>query len=137
MATTDDIGATARRTLHGQEKPVGLVLRGHFLTEEVQWPIQIGGTAAQLPRWTARRHQVTAIEAVVKGYRDHDRGRLIMACGTGKTLTALWIAETQAVRPLEMTTEEEAEWQALRQAQREFEIKTFDQRADQIRMALK
>ena len=60
-----------------------------------------------------------------------------MACGTGKTLTALWIAETQAVRPLEMTTEEEAEWQALRRAQREFEIKTFDQRADQIRMALK
>ncbi|MCX7417916.1 MAG: DEAD/DEAH box helicase family protein, partial [Planctomycetia bacterium] len=93
MATTDDIGATARRTLHGQEKPVGLVLRGHFLTEEVQWPVQIGGTAARLPRWTARPHQVTAIEAVVNGYRDHDRGRLIMACGTGKTLTALWIAE--------------------------------------------
>ncbi len=93
MATTDDIGATARRTLHGQEKPVGLVLRGHFLTEEVQWPVQIGGTAARLPRWKARPHQATAIEAVVNGFRDHDRGRLIMACGTGKTLTALWIAE--------------------------------------------
>ncbi len=93
MATTDDIGATARRTLHGQEKPVGLVLRGHFLMEEVQWPAQIGGTAEQLPRWTARPHQATAIDAVVNGYRDHDRGRLIMACGTGKTLTALWIAE--------------------------------------------
>ncbi len=95
MATTDDIGATARRTLHGQEKPVGLVLRGHFLTEEVQWPVQIGGTAARLPRWTARPHQATAIDAVVNGFQDqdHDRGRLIMACGTGKTLTALWIAE--------------------------------------------
>ena len=93
MATTDDIGATARRTLHGHEKPVGLVLRGHFLTEEVEWPVQIGGTAAPLDRWTARPHQATAIKAVVKGLRDHDRGRLIMACGTGKTLTALWIAE--------------------------------------------
>ncbi|MFM9961279.1 MAG: DEAD/DEAH box helicase family protein, partial [Planctomycetaceae bacterium] len=93
MATTDDIGTTARRTLHGQEKPVGLVLRGHFLTEEVQWPVQIGGTAARLPRWTARPHQATAIEAVVNGFRERDRGRLIMACGTGKTLTALWIAE--------------------------------------------
>ena len=41
MATTDDIGATARRTVHGQEKPVGLVLRGHFLTEEVKWPVKI------------------------------------------------------------------------------------------------
>ena len=93
MSTTDDIGATARRTLHGQEKPVGLVLRGHFLTEQVQWPIQIGGTAARLLRWKARPHQATAIRAVVGGFRDHDRGRLIMACGTGKTLTALWIAE--------------------------------------------
>ncbi len=93
MATTDDIGATARRTLHGQEKPVGLVLRGHFLTEEIQWPVQIGGTASPLPRWKARPHQAAAIEAVDSGYRDHDRGRLIMACGTGKTLTALWIAE--------------------------------------------
>jgi predicted helicase len=93
MATTDDIGATARRTLHGQEKPVGLVLRGHFLTEEVQWPVRIGGTAARLPRWKARPHQATAIEAVVNGFRDRDRGRLVMACGTGKTLTALWIAE--------------------------------------------
>ncbi len=95
MATTDDIGTTARRTLHGQEKPVGLVLRGHFLTEEVQWPIQIRGTAARLPRWTARPHQAAAIDAVVNGFREqeHDRGRLIMACGTGKTLTALRIAE--------------------------------------------
>ncbi len=93
MATTDDIGATARRTLHGQEKPVGLVLRGQFLTEEVDWPNQIGGSASPLDRWTARPHQAIAITAVVKGFRDHDRGRLIMACGTGKTLTALWIAE--------------------------------------------
>ncbi len=93
MATTDGVGATARRTLHGQEKPVGLVLRGHFLTEEVRWPVQIGGTAARLPRWNARSHQATAISAVVNGLRHHNRGQLIMACGTGKTLTALWIAE--------------------------------------------
>ncbi len=93
MATTDDIGTTARRTLHGQEKPVGLVLRGHFLTEAVQWPKQIRGTGARLLRWEPRPHQRTAIDAVVKGFHDHDRGRLIMACGTGKTLTALWMAE--------------------------------------------
>ena len=93
MATTDDIGSTALRTLHDQQKPVGLVLRGNFLTEEVRWPVQIGGTAARLPQWKARPHQATAIESVVNGFRDHDRGRLIMACGTGKTLTALWIAE--------------------------------------------
>jgi predicted helicase len=29
----------------------------------------------------------------VKGFQLADRGQLIMACGTGKTLTALFIAE--------------------------------------------
>ena len=100
MATTDNIGVTARRTLDDQEKKVGRVLRGDFLTEEIQWPVQIGGTAAPLDRWNPRPHQATAIDAVVNGFRDHDRGRLIMACGTGKTLTALWIAERLQQRRL-------------------------------------
>ena len=48
-----------------------------------------------------------------------------------------WIAEFQAIPPLQMTADEEAEWQAARQAQRQFELQTFDQRADQIQKALK
>ena len=35
-----------------------------------------------------------AIEDAVAGLENHNRGRLIMACGTGKTFTALRIAET-------------------------------------------
>jgi superfamily II DNA or RNA helicase len=30
---------------------------------------------------------------VVKGFGAHDRGQMIMACGTGKTLAALFVAE--------------------------------------------
>ncbi len=37
--------------------------------------------------------QANAIDDVVVGLGNHDRGRLIMACGTGKTFTALRIAE--------------------------------------------
>ena len=37
--------------------------------------------------------QAEAIEDAVTGLAHHDRGRLIMACGTGKTFTALRIAE--------------------------------------------
>ncbi len=37
--------------------------------------------------------QAKAIERCVEGLENHDRGRLIMACGTGKTFTALRIAE--------------------------------------------
>ena len=37
--------------------------------------------------------QAEAIEDAVAGLTNHDRGRLVMACGTGKTFTALRIAE--------------------------------------------
>ena len=42
---------------------------------------------------TPRTHQFEAIISVVKGFEKADRGQLIMACGTGKTLTSLWIKE--------------------------------------------
>ena len=38
-------------------------------------------------------HQQEAFDDVINGFKDHDRGKLIMACGTGKTFTALKIAE--------------------------------------------
>lgn len=98
IATTDDIGRNARDTIAGQEKPVGLVLRGELLTAEVHWPARIGEKPPSLPRKNRRPHQIAAIKDVTKGFRNHDRGQLIMACGTGKTLTALWIAEMLASR---------------------------------------
>ena len=48
------------------------------------------------PRKQMRPHQVDAFDNVINGFRDYDRGKLIMACGTGKTLTALRIAEKVA-----------------------------------------
>lgn len=40
-----------------------------------------------------REHQIEAIGKVVEGFEECDRGKLIMACGTGKTFTALRLAE--------------------------------------------
>lgn len=40
-------------------------------------------------------HQKQAISDVLDGYVEHDRGQMIMACGTGKTFTALRLAEQQ------------------------------------------
>lgn len=47
-----------------------------------------------LARKQPRPHQVEALAAVRTGLAEADRGKLIMACGTGKTYTALHIAET-------------------------------------------
>ncbi|MCF6734875.1 type ISP restriction/modification enzyme [Blastococcus sp. KM273129] len=40
-----------------------------------------------------RRHQQKALDDVRAGLAEHDRGQLVMACGTGKTFTSLRIAE--------------------------------------------
>lgn len=40
-----------------------------------------------------RPHQEKAINDVLKGFENNDRGKLIMACGTGKTFTSLKIVE--------------------------------------------
>ena len=93
IASTDDIGRNAWDTIKAQEKPVGVVLRGELLTAELRWPSRIGEQPAPLPRKEPRPHQLEAINKVAEGFQQHDRGQLIMACGTGKTVTALWIAE--------------------------------------------
>jgi predicted helicase len=45
------------------------------------------------PPLTLRPHQESAIADVIGGFEAADRGQLIMACGTGKTLTSLRLAE--------------------------------------------
>lgn len=46
---------------------------------------------------------------------------------------ARWIAEFDAIPPLDMTAEEEAEWQTARKAQKDYEKATFNERADKLR----
>ena len=43
-----------------------------------------------------RPHQQAALDDTVRGFAGESRGKLIMACGTGKTFTALRIAEAVA-----------------------------------------
>ena len=47
-------------------------------------------------RKTLREHQEIALAKTLLGFGTADRGKLIMACGTGKTFTSLKIAESQA-----------------------------------------
>ena len=55
--------------------------------------IQVEEEHAERPVQEPWELQVEAIEDVVEGLTNHDRGRLVMACGTGKTFTSLRIAE--------------------------------------------
>lgn len=42
--------------------------------------------------------QAEAMQRVVAGFDEHDRGKLVLPCGTGKSVVALWIAEQVAGR---------------------------------------
>ena len=57
------------------------------------WPDKVGGKAPKPVRAKPRPHQKAAINDVKRGFKKHSKGQLIMACGTGKTLTGLWIKE--------------------------------------------
>ena len=46
-------------------------------------------------RWDPLPHQREAIEKITAGLKEADRTTAVMACGTGKTLVALWAAEAQ------------------------------------------
>jgi hypothetical protein len=49
---------------------------------------------------------------------------------------ARWIAEFNAIPPIEMTEQEEADWQAARQTQRELDIAKSIARAEEIQRIL-
>lgn len=54
------------------------------------------GTEATAKKYDLRPHQKEAFDATTKYFEDNERGKLIMACGTGKTFTSLRIAEALA-----------------------------------------
>ena len=40
-----------------------------------------------------KEHQKIAVQKTLNHFNNYDRGQLILPCGTGKTLTSLWIKE--------------------------------------------
>ncbi|HPP45585.1 MAG TPA: DEAD/DEAH box helicase family protein [Methanomassiliicoccaceae archaeon] len=55
----------------------------------------IFGLPARLAKKSIRPHQQEAIDKAHEHFLTSDRGKLIMACGTGKTYAALKIAENE------------------------------------------
>ena len=99
IASTDGIGKNAQQVIDRQEKQVVCFLLEHFRHSEVDFPPSPEdlSTGQRKEKRTPRPHQVEAIRNVVDGFQKEDRGQLLMACGTGKTLTSLWIKE--ALKP--------------------------------------
>ena len=99
IATTDLIGANAKQVCDAQDKPVTRFLLSHFEDADIEYPATLDDLpkAKRKEKPKPRDHQIEAIEAVSSNFKDVDRGQLIMACGTGKTFTTLWIKEKLGV----------------------------------------
>ncbi|WP_217621370.1 DEAD/DEAH box helicase [Streptomyces lunaelactis] len=98
ISTTEKWGPNAEGALEGQQIPVTRIGLAEINDSPVDWDIvwPKPGEAFELRlrhKKTPRPHQREAIDAVFDGFADHDRGKLIMACGTGKTFTGLQIVE--------------------------------------------
>lgn len=96
VSTTDKWSSTANDIIQGQIPLVTRVRLRDLKEIGIDWDsvdLDNPNSMKQLKKKIARPHQKKAIEKVVNGFESVDRGKLIMACGTGKTFTALKIAE--------------------------------------------
>lgn len=97
VATTDHFGEHAEAALEDQQPPVTKIDLAALEESLIDWAKFAPKKAPKLrPKKSLRPHQKNALAAVTRGLAESDRGKLIMACGTGKTYTSLKIAEQLA-----------------------------------------
>ncbi len=96
VSTTDKWSSNAEETIIGQFPPVTRIRLQDLKDSGIDWDsftLEKIDDMKVCSKKKERPHQIEAINAVINGFEDADRGKLIMACGTGKTFTALKIAE--------------------------------------------
>ena len=106
ISTTNKWNSTAEQTIRNQNPPVTRLNLIDLENDDVDWNCLeqgIFGMASRSKPFTIREHQQQAIDQThayfkideATGQPAHTRGKLIMACGTGKTFTSLRIAENE------------------------------------------
>lgn len=94
VTTTTNWSEHANDALQDQNPPVSKIDLHDLESSQIDWSkYQSNHTPELKAKKTLREHQVTALAATQAGLANVERGKLIMACGTGKTFTSLKIAE--------------------------------------------
>lgn len=97
VSTTDRWSQHAENALSNQTVPVQRIGLADMAESPIDWMQQSRhGLDFQLRRavrYGLRPHQKEALARIQAGFVDHDRGKWISACGTGKTFTSLKLAE--------------------------------------------
>ena len=96
VSTTDRWNAHAEDAIQGQQIPVRRIGMAELQASPVDWSkfrLAKPDVLPTSPKNQLRPHQVRAVADVEAGFTTYDRGKLIMACGTGKTFISLRLAE--------------------------------------------
>jgi predicted helicase len=96
VSTTNNWSSKANETLRNQDPPVTRINLSDLQEAPVEWDkIDEGifGEKARTAKKQLRFHQKDALNRTLDYFKHDSRGKLIMACGTGKTFTSLRIAE--------------------------------------------
>ncbi|UUY07710.1 DEAD/DEAH box helicase family protein [Pseudomonas sp. J452] len=97
VATTNNWSEHAEDALQGQHQTINKIDLQALEESQIDWAkYQPNQTVALKTKKQLREHQQTALNATAAGLKEAERGKLIMACGTGKTFTSLKIAERLA-----------------------------------------
>jgi predicted helicase len=97
VSTTNHWSEHAEDALQDQQPPVSKIDLHDLENSQIDWSQYQPKAAPRLKaKKTLREHQANALEQVKRGLAEADRGKLIMACGTGKTFASLKIAEELA-----------------------------------------
>jgi predicted helicase len=98
LSTTNHWGINASEAIKNQSPPVSRLNFYELEQAAIDWDKLdkgLTGYNARTTKKTLFQHQRVAVDNVHNGFKKADRGKLIMACGTGKTFTALRIAEEE------------------------------------------
>jgi len=97
ISTTDRWSKHAEDALENQQIPVQRIGLAEIAESPIDWMrLTPGGLDFELKKavkYGLRPHQKLAIAKITEGFASHDRGKWISACGTGKTLGSLKLAE--------------------------------------------
>jgi predicted helicase len=98
ISTTNKWGRNAEEAIRNQNPPVTRLNLFELQESAVDWgklDKGIFGEESRVAKKELRPHQIEALEKTHVHFKNADRGKLIMACGTGKTFNSLRIAENE------------------------------------------
>lgn len=98
ISTSNNWSSNATESLKNQRPPVSRINIYDLANAPVDWEKlenNITGELARTKKYPLKEHQKNALENTNIHFKENERGKLIMACGTGKTFTSLRIAENE------------------------------------------